>query len=137
MILLLWIFLLGNGDIWTSVNGEFEDWMVSNHLFPETVKGTCAHLMETGNLVLHFFTSVKNDNNIRVVIYCHIYMQQIGCILRCRFHRLQSSQPITKHKNFYFSLLSRGFDPRTFQFWVLCLAIWAITPNGSFIAYSF
>ena len=43
-------------------------------------------------------------------------------------HNFQSNQPKTRENEFHFMLPLLEIKPRTFQSWVYCLAIWAITP---------
>ena len=48
-------------------------------------------------------------------------------ILRIRSHRSQCNQPKTRENIFLFFLPWPMIEPKTFQSWVFCLAIWAIT----------
>ena len=56
MVLVFWMFPLGDVDRWSSVKGELEACIIPNHLFPETVTGNCTHLMERRHLLLCFCT---------------------------------------------------------------------------------
>ena len=53
---MFWFWLLENGDVysWTYVKGEVEACIILNHLFLQTVTGTCIYLMERGWLLLYF-----------------------------------------------------------------------------------
>ena len=128
MVLMFWMFPLGDVDRWTSVNGEGEACIILTHLFPEIVNGTCTHLMEKDTLffvfALMWFMRYWNENDIAVLFIATCIHKKIRCILRGKSNRLQSKQPTYF---FLFFLPRPGFEPCTFQSWVFGLAIWAIT----------
>ena len=102
-------------EMWTMDICEGRSWSLYVPQSPVSwiVTGTCTHLMERGYLLLHFHDYLLS------CVFAAIWQ-----ILRGGSHRLQSNQLKTR-KIF---LPQRGIEPRTFQSWVFCLAIWAITP---------
>ena len=103
-------------EMWTMDICEGRSWSLYVPQSPVSwiVTRTCTHLMERGYLLLHFHDYLLS------CVFAAIWQ-----ILRGGSHRLQSNQLKTR-KNF---LPQRGIEPRTFQSWVFCLAIWAITPR--------
>ena len=103
-------------EMWTMDICEGRSWSLYVPQSPVSwiVTGTCTHLMERGYLLLHFHDYLLS------CVFAAIWQ-----ILRGGSHRLQSNQLKTR-KIF---LPQRGIEPRTFQSWVFCLAIWAITPS--------
>ena len=104
-------------EMWTMDICEGRSWSLYVPQSPVSwiVTGTCTHLMERGYLLLHFHDYLLS------CVFAAIWQ-----ILRGGSHRLQSNQLKTR-KIF---LPQRGIEPRTFQSWVFCLAIWAITPRS-------
>ena len=102
------MFPIGDVDCWISVKGE-----VKACMFPEQVTETCTHLTERGYLLLWFCTFYG---------ICCIPMRKnkYGTYLEVDLI------PKTSKNIFKFSCLSWGFEPRTFQSWIFCLAIQAI-----------
>ena len=103
-------------EMWTMDICEGRSWSLYVPQSPVSwiVTGTCTHLMERGYLLLHFHDYLLS------CVFAAIWQ-----ILRGGSHRLQSNQLKTR-KIF---LPQLGIEPRTFQSWVFCLAIWAITPQ--------
>ena len=86
MDLLFEMFSLGDVDGWTSVKVEVEAWNILNHLFLETVTGTCTHLMERRHPFLHICAFVvcaifKWECHIRGYLLPHIYTNKYGTYL--------------------------------------------------------
>ena len=106
-------------EMWTMDICEGRSWSLYVPQSPVSwiVTGTCTHLMERGYLLLHFHDYLLS------CVFAAIWQ-----ILRGGSHRLQSNQLKTR-KIF---LPQRGIEPRTFQSWVFCLAIWAITPHHKY-----
>ena len=79
IVLMFLLIPLVDVDHRTSAKGEVEACIILNHLFPEKVTWTCTHLMKRWHLLLPFgllwSTHYSNDNNVAMVIYCHMYAQ--------------------------------------------------------------
>ena len=64
------------------------------------------------------------ENHATVIIYCDYI---ISWKPRSRSHRLQRNQLKARDNIFLFFLPRPVIKPRIFQYWVFCLALWAIT----------
>ena len=111
---------LPNGDMdhGRFLKGGVEACRFPNHLFPEWQQVLAQILWKEGI----FFS-------ISLIMYYHVYLQQYGKYLKVNLIGSKATNR-KQEKLLFWPWL--GIEPSTFQSWVFCLVIWAITPRQSF-----
>ena len=92
---------------WTSAKRESK--LVCSSITCVAVTGSCTHLKKNEYLCLSS---------------CNYLLSHVFAAID-----LIGSKATNQKLYIYICLASAGIDPRTFQSWVYCLAIWTITPN--------